>query len=209
MRRYLRNFSFLYNWRIIETSKIHYLLTHWNQAIWANAIWRWKVPLVKTVPWRFEPKPKTQRTLVVFSFYAKYYNLLFSMLFSSAPRQNSSVRISLKQIRPFVPVLLHHIFNEFFYLYGVFTFWREMFHLSSSEFSSRSLLILSYLSCGIEFHEHWIYVNVFMHATTPPRPDSSWRRLHRMGTVNIFPNNLFGSDLGQTGNLIEWKSFDI
>ena len=146
---------------------------------------------------------------MVFSFYAKYYNLLFSMLSSSAPRQNSSVRISLKQIRPFVPVLLHHIFNEFFYLYGVFTFWREMFHLSSSEFSSRSLLILSYLSCGIEFHEHWIYVNVFMHATTPPRPDSSWRRLHRMGTVNIFP---FGSDLGQTmkqPNRVKKTSFDI
>ena len=126
------------------------------------------------------------------------------MLFSSAPRQNSSVRISQKQIRPFVPVLLHHIFNEFFYLYGVFTFWREMFHLSSSEFSSRSLLILSYLSCGIEFHEHWIYVNVFMHATTPPRPDSSWRRLHRMWTVNMFPNIFLGWGLGQTTKQHNW-----
>ena len=42
-------------------------------------------------------------------------------------------------------------------------------HLSSSTFPSHLFPFLSYLSCGI-FHEHWIYVNVFMHATYQPPP---------------------------------------
>ena len=76
MGKCLRNFCFLHNWRIIQTSRkpsmlwkiqkvIHFKLklnplTHWNQTIWANTILSQKV----------------------LSFYVKDYNrfLLFLML---------------------------------------------------------------------------------------------------------------------------------
>ena len=63
-------------------------------------------------------------------------------------------------------------------------------HLSSSTFPSHPFPFLSYLSCGI-FHEHWIYVNVFMHATflpylPPPWLDWIWRGFDRMMMEKIF-----------------------